>query len=203
MRFTNEYGDYVMPCHSIQFSFFVRNKGGIQCYFLSWWRYILACVMCMHENICAKTTPPRLRCDVLVSSLPIFTVNAQINFHSPTQIQAHWAMYPHLHKRAHTLQICSLLECLCDVGKLTGEKEFKHKNDYTLHSTYTICTHHTTDLSNTVRILRLQHLFSIRTQTDLHAYTCTSAYVHAQAFPHWLDLFYHRLSIGFNTIHSY
>lgn len=56
MRFTNEYGDYVMPCHSIQFSFFVRNKGGIQCYFLSWWRYILACVMCMHENMCQNNT---------------------------------------------------------------------------------------------------------------------------------------------------
>lgn len=202
MRFTNEYGDYVMPCHSIQFSFFVRNKGGIQCYFLSWWRYILACVMCMHENMCQNntTTATVWRFGFVVAYFHCKRAN-QFSFpHTNTSTLSD--VSTSTQTRTYTANML-LLECLCDVGKLTGEKEFKHKNDYTLHSTYTICTHHTTDLSNTVRILRLQHLFSIRTQTDLHAYTCTSAYVHAQAFPHWLDLFYHRLSIGFNTIHSY
>lgn len=105
---------------------------------------------CMMK-ICAKTT--WLLCDVSFSSLPIFTVNAQINFHSPTQIQTQ-------NLSTHTVQICSCrsFKCLsiCDVGKLTGEKRIL-PNDYTIHyasTTHTICTT-TTDLSYTERILRL------------------------------------------------
>lgn len=106
--------------------------------------------------------------------------------------------FPHTTTNTQYPHRCIHIHCKCAhvVGSFVGVfvmlanwqgKKSSNTNDYTR---YTISAHTTQLIYHTQRILRLQHLLQLEHKQTLHTYTCTLAYVHAQAIPTLIGFVY-------------
>lgn len=148
-------------------------------------------------KICAKTI--WLLCDVSLSSLPIFTVNAQINFHSPTQIQTQ--KVTHTYSANMLVLLVHVFEYLwcwqIDRGKRV------QPNVYTIHyasTTHTICT---PTIYHTLREFSVYKISSTQTDTHTHKHACIRTRTGIPTLIRFVYAFLLSLPISFNTTHSY